>query len=153
MLTHKLIVALAAMTAISGALWLMACHAGRRLEELGHSPELVTTRPKGIPKEMLIAVERAEHDDPEIADNPPLEVGDECFFLGYNLIKGCDEPWPMLVVDANEAQVVASWAGGGIEQKLSRTVVRRYGSGGGKARGTTSLPAGDAGLAKSLPRS
>lgn len=112
-------VAFAVMTAFLTA---ATYHAGERLKQLRDEPpeELFTTRKnRSFPKELLRAAEGLEAQEPTPPDNPPLAVGDECQFVhGIGPV--------MLVVDANEREVIGSWDDGCQEHKFSRAIVRRW---------------------------
>lgn len=145
---NELVLILGLLPSMTVLLLLFGQHAQRRLADLRGEPpaELVRTKPRALPKELLTAAERVEKENPTPPDDPPLGIGDECYLLDGN------EPAPMLVVAVNDTHVVASWAEGSIEQKFARTIVRRYKHGGrrGDAKAPRASPS-DAGLAKRLP--
>lgn len=97
-------------------------HARRVLarQDDGLPAELFTTRRnRTYNKPFLQALARVEKRYPTPADNPPLAVGDECRLV--HVVSPV-----MLVVDANDDAVVASWDEGCQEHRFDRLLVRRY---------------------------
>lgn len=84
------------------------------------SLKLSTTRVnRRYNKEFLHALLRIETRNPTPADQPPLAVGEKC-----NLVHVASPV--MLVVDANDEAVIASWDNGCQEHQFARTLVRRH---------------------------
>jgi hypothetical protein len=119
---EKLILLSVAFAGSTAFLIAATYHAEGRLRQLRGEPreELFTTRKnRSFPKELLRAAERLEAQEPTPADNPPLTIGDECQFVhGIGPV--------MMVVDANEREVIGSWEDGYQEHKFPRSIVRRY---------------------------
>jgi hypothetical protein len=100
----------------------VSLHARRRLRQLRDEPpaELFTTRKNlSFPKELLRAAQRLEAQEPTPSDSPPLRMGDECQFVhGIGPV--------MLVVEANDQEIIGSWDEGCQEHKFPRSIVRRF---------------------------
>ena len=132
----------------------VAAHARKRLVEIRcDPPDLVTTKPnRTFPKPLIGAAEKIAREEQIPSDEPPLAVGDECALLG-DLSVG--DHYLLLVVDADETDVLVSWDDGHQEHRLPRSIVRRPDQpdalgGRKKSKGPQTAPGG-AGLAKPLP--